>query len=87
MDADGKDEEEDTRKKGNAASTAVKWQAEEINELKTFFADCLKTGVTPGKKLCMKAIAVSKQEKGMLCRRSWETIKKKVWNIFKKEYR
>ena len=60
------------------------WSAEEITELKEHFKDYLELKTTkkcPGQKDCLHAIPSSKIRKGLIWKRNWETIKKKVSNM------
>lgn len=72
-------------KKRNSASTQVKWTEKEEEEIQIYFIENFKTQSTPGRKECEKAINLSKLNNGVLYRRSWETIKKKVWNEIRKK--
>ena len=65
-----------------AASTRVKWTSEELKEVNVYFKDHLSSKTPPGRRECLKAIEKSKKAKGVLHRREWETIKKKVWNLY-----
>ena len=72
-----------TRKK----STRVTWTTQEINEIEEYFKDYLDLKMSkscPGQKECLRAIALSKSSGGILARRHWETVKKKVSNMVKK---
>jgi len=40
--------------------------------------------MTPGQKQIKRAISDSKANKGIIHKRHWETIKKKVWNLIQK---
>ena len=83
---DFRDEEDDDkpRKKRNSACTRKKWTAQEEEELQTLFMDNLRTHITPGRKECEDARKKSKENNGSIHKRSWETIKKKVWHEIKK---
>ena len=61
-----------------------RWSEIEMDELKTLFKENLDTLTTPGMKACLKAIQSSKKSNGQLCKRTWETIKKKIWNEIQK---
>ena len=73
-------------KKRTPASTVQRWTEDELKELRNYLSENIKTGVTPGKKACMKAIRKSQAAKGVLHKRGWETIKKKVCYIIQKEF-
>ena len=62
----------------------VRWETEEIEEINTYFKNYLKTKTVPNKQDCLKAIAKSKAAHGMLQRRYWHTIVKKISNLYKK---
>lgn len=62
-------------------ATRVKWTDQEKEEIEKLFKDNIKSGVTPGLDQCTQAIQAIKYLKN----RSWETVKKKVWNIIQKK--
>ena len=62
-------------------TTRVKWTEEEIKELNEYFSFFLKAKTVPNKEDCLKAIRKSKAKEGMLHRRYWHTIVKKISNM------
>ena len=74
------DEEEQEKKK---KVKRVRWSAEEINEVKKFFKENLRTKTCPSKQDCLKAIAKSKKNGGKIGNRYWHTIVKKISNMNK----
>ena len=67
-----------------AAINRTSWTNEEVEELKQYFKEHISTRSTPGMKDCQRAIQMSRKHNGVLHKRPWETIKKKVWNMIKK---
>ena len=63
----------------------MKWTAEEIEEVMSYFKECIEAHTTPGRKECNMAKEKSKQNGGSIQFRPWETLKKKVWNIIQKQ--
>ncbi|XP_033758006.1 uncharacterized protein LOC117340354 [Pecten maximus] len=61
-----------------------RWTEEEIKELKFYFADNLKTKTCPSQKQCMMAIQNSSKKNGLLSKRYWHNIVKKISNMNKK---
>jgi hypothetical protein len=55
----------------------VKWSEEEIEEVKTYFHECLTTKTTPNMKKCFMVIEKSRAAGGKIHLRSWATLKKK----------
>ena len=79
------DEGAPANKKRKVSNTVrVKWTSSEETEIRRFFKRNLETGVTPGKSECERAIDKSKANNGLIHRRNWETLKKKVWNMISK---
>ena len=62
----------------------VHWSTEEVKEIKKYFDKHLTTKTTPGKMECLKAIGKSKQSGGVLHKRFYHTIIKKISNLNKK---
>ena len=60
------------------------WTTEEETELKHLFSENFKLKKNPGLKDCTIAMTKSRKNKGVVYKRSWETIKKKVLRMFKK---
>lgn len=73
-----------TKKKMNPAATRVKWSKQEEKEVKEYFSDCYKSKTLPGMKMCLRLIESNKKAGGVLWKRKWETIKKKIWNDLKR---
>ncbi|XP_055959525.1 uncharacterized protein LOC126808789 [Patella vulgata] len=69
------------KKRSTNVSTRVRWSKEEETEIRHFFKEYFATKATPGREACENIIKQSK----FLKRRSWETLKKKVWNMIKKK--
>lgn len=65
--------------------TRQKWTISEVNELKKLFKRNFVAGKCPREKDCRRAIALSKQNKGVLHMRHWETTKKKVYNMIQSQ--
>ncbi|XP_069105224.1 uncharacterized protein [Argopecten irradians] len=61
-----------------------RWTTEEERELEELFKENFKLKKNPGLKDCTSAIAKSRKKKGLVQKRSWETIKKKVLRMMKK---
>jgi len=68
-------------------SARVKWTTKELQELNYYFEEDMKLGRNVKEKKIMEAIASSKEKRGNLHRRKWETIKAKVNYIILKEKR
>lgn len=82
---DEEDEDETVeRKKSKKGCERVKWSSKEEEEIRLYFKDNFETKTTPGKRECEMAIQRSQTNNGVLHRRNWETLKKKVWNMIKK---
>ncbi|XP_053408293.1 uncharacterized protein LOC128559783 [Mercenaria mercenaria] len=84
------EEEEATyhkQKKSSASNTRVQWTKEELTEVNRYFEETIAAEKTPGMKECKMAQEKSKTDGGMLHKRNWETLKKKVWNIIQKKKR
>lgn len=62
-------------------ATRVKWTDQEKEEIEKLFKDNIKSGVILGLDQRTRAIQAIKYLKN----RSWETVKKKVWNIIQKK--
>lgn len=45
---------------------------------------CYKSKTLPGMKMCLRLIESNKKAGGVLWKRKWETIKKKIWNDLKR---
>lgn len=67
-------------------STRVKWNNEEIAEVRLLFKENLDSRQTPGRKQIEVAKTASKASNGAIHKRHWETIKKKVWNLIQKDH-
>lgn len=67
-----------------AASTRVKWTESELQEIQQYLHENLKAQITPGRKEVERALEKSKKNHGDIHKRHWETVKKKVWNLIKK---
>lgn len=65
-------------------ATRVKWSKQEEKEVKEYFSDCYKSKTLPGMKMCLRLIESNKKAGGVLWKRKWETIKKKIWNDLKR---
>ena len=82
------DEEDDCemgeQRKKRIPCTRVKWTRKEELEIKDYFKDNFVTKSTPGRRECENAIEISREKNGLLHRRNWETLKKKVWNMLQK---
>lgn len=76
--------DEPTKPKSKTKNTRVAWTQAEMEEIEEYFQLNINSGVTPGRRECMKAIELSRSNNGSIQRRQWETIKKKVWNLIKK---
>jgi len=85
---DEDDEEEATptkkSKKSNrkkAVNTRQKWSIAEEEELKTVFAKYFQSKMRPSPNVCKKMIELSHAQKGLICKRSVETLKKKMFRL------
>lgn len=79
------EDDQDKSTKGHKhKSTRVAWNAVEIREIEKYFEVNINAAITPGRKECMKAIEMSQKNNGLIYKRNWETIKKKVWNLIQK---
>ena len=76
--------DEDNTKKKRKPLVRVKWTQKENQEIKKYFHDNLETHVIPGKRECEAAMEKSKESGGVIHKRYWETIKKKVWNMLQR---
>jgi hypothetical protein len=75
-------------KKKKLTRSIQKWSEAELKELKELFQDFLKPpGKSPRLEDCRKAINLSKARGGVLHKRQWETIKKKVFYLNNKKYK
>ncbi|XP_062611535.1 uncharacterized protein LOC134273353 [Saccostrea cucullata] len=62
-------------------SDRVKWTSRELEEVREYFSSYLDGSSArkcPGREECKESIRKSKEKNGVLQRRKWETIKKKV---------
>lgn len=54
-------------------------------EVRSLFKENISTYQCPARRGCLKAIEASKKAGGLLSRRNWVTVKKKVWNLIQTE--
>lgn len=66
-------------------NTRVQWTKEELQEVNHYFEENIAAEKTPGMKECRRAQENSKTNGGVLHKRNWETLKKKVWNLIQKK--
>ncbi|XP_078310283.1 uncharacterized protein LOC111116385 isoform X1 [Crassostrea virginica] len=77
------EEEFSTRKKAKKTER-VRWSKEEEGEIKEYFSSYFDGSIPkkcPSREHCLLAISKSKASGGNICRRQWETLKKKVSNM------
>ena len=79
------EDEEQPKKRNKPTGNRQRWSPAEMDELNRYFKENIETLTTPGMKACVKAIQLSKNKNGQICRRSWESIKKKIWNMIQKK--
>jgi hypothetical protein len=69
---------EPPKKKRKASFSIQRWSQEEIDELKILFSEEFLSGKCPRQKAVEAAKARSKINGGVIWKRKWDTIKKKV---------
>ncbi|XP_033737472.1 titin homolog [Pecten maximus] len=76
-------EDDNVPRKKKAASTRQAWSKDEEEELRKLFKKNFDTRTYPGLKDCNRAIHNSRTSSGLIHKRNWETIKKKVIRMVK----
>ena len=78
------DEDRPKSRRRTKISSRKRWSAQEMEELNKYLSANMEARVTPGRKECLRAIALSKKAGGSLQYRSYDLIVKKMSAMIQK---